>query len=95
MRLLPFIYVFILGVVLTVALLSIDLPLGLIYVVIIAVYIVLIVLPPIYTIYKSNNLKKVERFLEKNKRKPIFAYPLAVKTGNREEIISAIQLDLI
>ena len=94
MRLLPFIYVFILAVVLTVALLFIDLPIWSIYVVIIAVYIVLIVLPPIYTIYKSNNLKKVERFLEKNKRKPIFSFPLAVKTGNREEMIVAIQLIL-
>ncbi|MFJ7825615.1 hypothetical protein [Psychrobacillus sp. NPDC096623] len=94
MRLLPFIYIFIFGVALTVALLSIDLSFWLIYAVIIAVYIVLIVLPPVYTIYKSNNLKKIERFLENNKRKPLFAFPLAVKGGNREEIIRAIQVIL-
>lgn len=91
MRLLPFIYIFIFGVVLTVALLFIELPFYLIYSVIIVVYIVLLVLPLMYTVYKSNNLKKIERFLERNKRKPIFAYALAVKTGNREEIIGAIQ----
>lgn len=94
MRLLPFLYVFVLGVVLTIALLALDLSFWLIYAVIIAVYIVLIVLPPIFTIYKSNNLKKVERFLEKNKQKPIFAYPLAVKSGKREETIHAVQLIL-
>lgn len=94
MRLLPFIYIFIFGVVLTVALQFLELAFWLIYIVIIVVYVVLLVLPPIYTVYKSNDLKKIERFLEKNKRKPIFTYALAVKTGNREEIISAIQLIL-
>ncbi|WP_419960961.1 hypothetical protein [Psychrobacillus sp. BM2] len=94
MRLLPFIYIFIFGVVLTVALQFLEQPFWLIYIVIIVVYVVLLVLPPIYTVYKSNDLKKIERFLEKNKRKPIFTYALAVKTGNREEIISAIQLIL-
>ncbi len=65
MRLLSFIYVFIFGVVLTVALLFLNLPTLLIYVVIIVVYIILIVLPPIYTIYKSNNLKKWNVFWKK------------------------------
>ncbi|SDN26947.1 hypothetical protein SAMN05518871_104131 [Psychrobacillus sp. OK028] len=92
MRLLPFILIFVIGVILTVALSFMELSFWFIYIVIIVVYTVLIVLPPIYTLYKSNNLKKVERFLEKNKRKPLFAYPLAVRTGNREEIISTIQL---
>lgn len=94
MRLLPFIYIFILGVVLTVVLKFLELSFWLIYIVIIVVYTVLLVLPQMYTVYKSNNLKKIERYLEKNKRKPIFAYPLAVKTGDREEIISTIQLIL-
>lgn len=94
MRLLPFIYIFIFGVILTVALQFLELAFWLIYIVIIGVYVVLLVLPPIYTVYKSNDLKKIERFLKKNKRKPIFTYALAVKTGNREEIISAIQLIL-
>lgn len=94
MRLLPLIYIFIFGVVLTAALLFLNLPFWLICVVIIIVYVVLLVLPQMYTIYKSNNLKKIERFLEKNKHKPIFAYPLAVKNGDREEIISSIQLIL-
>lgn len=94
MRLLPLMFIFIFGVVLTVALLFLELPFWLAYIVIIVVYAVLLVLPQMYTVYKSNNLKKIERFLEKNKRKPIFAYPLAVKSGNREEIISTIQLIL-
>ena len=94
MRLLSFICIFIFGVVLTVALLFLELPFWLVYIVIIVVYIVLLVLPQMYTIYKSNNLKKIERFLEKNKQKPLFAYPLTVKTGNRDEIVSAIQLIL-
>lgn len=94
MRLLPFICIFIFGVVLTVALLFLELPFWLVYIVIIVVYIALLVLPQMYTIYKSNNWKKIEHFLEKNKRKPVFAYPLAVKTGNRDEIVSAIQLIL-
>ncbi|WP_277587355.1 hypothetical protein [Psychrobacillus antarcticus] len=32
--------------------------------------------------------------MEKNKRKPIFAFPLVVKTGNREEMTATIQLIL-
>lgn len=57
MNLLSFIYIFILGVALTVALQFMELPSWLIYIVIIVVYAVLLVLPPIYTIYKSNDLK--------------------------------------
>lgn len=94
MRQFSSICIFIFGVLLTVGLLLLELSFWLVYIVIMVVYIVLLVLPQIYTIYKSNNLKNIERFLEKNKRKPMFAYPLAVKNGNRKEIISAIQLIL-
>ena len=94
MRLLPFIYIFIFGVVLTVALLFIELSFWLIYIVIIIIYVILLVSPQMYTVYKSKNLNKIERFLEKNKRKAIFTFPIAVKTGNQEEIIYAIELIL-
>lgn len=91
MKLLRFFFIFTLGVALTVAMLFMQMPIWLIYIVIIVVYMVLLVLPQMYTVYKSNDLKKIERFLVKNKKKPIFTYPLAVKTGNLKEITWAIQ----
>ena len=91
MKLLSLLLVFILGVALTVVMLFIDAPIWFIYLVVIVTYFALLVLPQFYIVYKSNNLSKIERFLEKNKLKPMYAYPIAVKTGNREEIVSAIQ----
>ena len=94
MKLLSLLLVFILGVALTVVMLFIDAPFWFIYLVVIALYFALLVLPQMYIVYRSNNLRKIERFLEKNKRKPMYAYPMAVKTGNKEEIIAAIQVIL-
>lgn len=91
MKIIQYILLFLLGIALTVTMLFFELPFWLIYVSIVIVYILLLVVPQMYTVYKSNNLKRIERYLEQNKRKPIFAYPLAVKSGNPEQINQAIQ----
>ena len=94
MKLLSLLLVFILGVALTVFMLFMEAPIWFIYLVVIVLYFALLVLPQMYTVYKSNDLRKIERFLEKNKSKPMYAYPIAVKTGNREEIVFAIHVIL-
>lgn len=91
MKILKYALIFLLGVILTMVMTFFNLPFWLIYLVVVAVYLLLIVVPQMYTVYKSKNLKKIEQYLEKNKRKPIFAYPLALKTGDREQIIRSLE----
>lgn len=83
--------IILLGLVLTIVMLMLELPIWFIYLSTLILYVLILVVPQMYTVYKSNNLKRIERYLEQNKRKPIFAYPLAIKTGDPEKIIESIQ----
>ncbi|MFF2753347.1 hypothetical protein ACFVR1_06265 [Psychrobacillus sp. NPDC058041] len=83
--------VILIGVASTIVMLGFNLPILIIYPSILLLFLLILFLPQFYTVYKSNNLKRIERFLEENKRKPIFAYVLAIKTGDTEKIIEAIQ----
>lgn len=91
MKLLRNTLIILLGIALTIVMLMYKLPIWVIYISTLVLYLFILFLPQFYTVYKSNNLKRIERYLEENKRKPIFAYPLAVKTGDTEKIIEAIQ----
>ena len=91
MKILKYTVIFLIGIALTIILLFMEVPFWLIYITIVFVYIVLFVTPQMYTVYKSNNLKKIERYLEQNKHKPIPAYALAVKSGDRDKIIESVQ----
>lgn len=91
MKILRYVFIILLGIALTVVMTFLELPFWLIYLSIVVLYLLLTVVPSMYIVYKSNNLKRIERYLEANKRKPLFAYPLAVKTGDLEIIIQAIQ----
>ena len=91
MKILKYTVIFLIGIALTIILLFMEVPFWLIYITIVFVYIVLFVTPQMYTVYKSNNLKKIERYLEQNKQKPIPAYALAVKSGDRDKIIESVQ----
>ncbi|MFJ8065988.1 hypothetical protein ACIQYS_15275 [Psychrobacillus sp. NPDC096426] len=90
MKILRYVLIILLGIVLTVVMSFLELPFWLIYLSIVVLYILLLVVPQMYIVYKSNNLARIERYLEDNQKKPIFTYALAVKTGNREAIIQAI-----
>ena len=91
MKLLRNTLIILLGIALTIVMLMYKLPIWFIYISILVLYLFILFLPQYYTVYKSNNLKRIERYLEENKRKPIFAYPLAIKTGDTEKTIEAIQ----
>ncbi|GGA21899.1 hypothetical protein [Psychrobacillus lasiicapitis] len=90
MKILRYVLIILLGMALTVVMSFLEVSLWIIYLSIIVLYILLLVVPPMYLVYKSNNLARIERYLEGNKKKPLFAYPLAVKAGDRTAIIQAI-----
>lgn len=91
MKTLRYLMTFIVGVVLTFTLLWYHYPFWFIYICVLVLALLLLVVPQMHIVYKSNNLKRIERYLEENKRKPIFAFPLAVKTGESEKIIDALE----
>jgi Ca2+/Na+ antiporter len=50
-----------------------------------------VVLPQIFTVYRSNNEKAIEKYLIANKKKPLFAYPLALAHGNDLEVEESLR----
>ena len=91
MKIIKYALIFVLGVILATAMMFLELPFWFIYVSVVVIYLLLLVAPQMYTVYKSKDLNKIEHYLEKNKRKPIFAYPLALKTGDQEQIVRSIE----
>lgn len=91
MKIIKYALIFVLGVILATAMMFFELPFWFIYLSVVVIYLLLLLAPQMYTVYKSKDLNKIEKYLEKNKRKPIFAYPLALKTGNQEQIIRSIE----
>ncbi len=53
-----------------------------------------VVLPQIFTVYRSNNEKSIEKYLIANKNKPLFAYPLALAHGNDVEVEESLRIIL-
>lgn len=91
MKILKYALIFVLGVILATAMMFLELPFWFIYVSVVIIYLLLLVAPQMYIVYKSKDLNKIENYLEKNRRKPIFAYPLALKTGDQEQIVRSIE----
>ncbi|MFJ5769463.1 hypothetical protein [Psychrobacillus sp. NPDC093180] len=90
MKILRYVLIILLGTVLSVVMGASDLPFWLIYLSVVVLFFVLLVGPQMYIVYKSNKLARIERYLQENKKKPLFAYALAIKTGHREAIAQAI-----
>lgn len=72
-------------------LLAIDAPRWLIFTLLITFYLAVMVLPSLYVTYYSNNLKRIERYVRKNRRKAIFAFPYALATGNDQDVEQAVE----
>ena len=51
----------------------------------------MLALPTLYTVYWSNNIQKIESYLKANKKKPLFAYSLALSHGNSEQEEEALR----
>lgn len=92
LRLLP---LFFIGVAVTTLLLSLNVSTWLIFALIIIFYFIAMVLPGVYITYFSNSVKQIERYITRNRRKPIFAFPYALGHGNDQDIEKSIEQILI
>lgn len=92
LRVLP---VFLLGMGITAFLLSFNVPSPLIFIIVIIFYILGMALPNIYTVYFSNSLPRIERYIKRNRRKPVFAFPYALGHGSQKEIEQSIEQILL
>lgn len=91
LNLFKFILLMIIGIVLTVVLLLFDVPGPIVYVIIMAIYLSVFTLRPMYIIYKSTSLQTIDRYIINNQRKPLFAYAYAVAYGSEAEIEGALK----
>lgn len=66
-------------------------PFWLILLVIVAVYMAVTTVPTFHTVYKSQNLRAIDRFLLRNYRKPIFNYAYNIGHGTDEEIRNSLR----
>ncbi len=93
MRSLPFMRILLLvalGIVLAFTFESLGLPT---YVTIGAIFLVFMIISvswPFYIIYKTNNLKLVDRYMKNNAKRPIFNYSYQLAHGTDEEVINAL-----
>ncbi len=83
--------IFILGVLLTFVMLFYELPFWLIFITVMVFYLLIQLAPQLYVVYGSNNLTRIEKHLIRNRKNPVFALPLALKNGDKEEIRKAIE----
>lgn len=84
-------FTFILGFLLTVFLFFLQFPFWIIISTAFIFFLAFVVLPRIFTVYRSNNLKSIGKFLEMNKKKPILAYPLALAHGKDAEVEESLR----
>ena len=82
---------FVLGFILATFLFFMNFPLFVIISFMFVFFLAFVVLPQIFTVYRSNNLKSIEKFLVANNKKPLFSYPLAMAKGNRVEVEESLR----
>lgn len=60
---------------------------------------VAIILPsilwPIHALYWSNDLNRIEKFLQVSRKKPVLAFPYALAHGNKPEVEESLQTILV
>ncbi|WP_075618440.1 hypothetical protein [Paenisporosarcina indica] len=84
-------FTFIVGFILATFLFFLDLQLWVIILTMFIFFLAFVVLPQIFTAYRSNNIKSIEKFLKANKKNPLFAYPLATAGGNHVEMEESLR----
>ena len=82
---------FVLAFILSTFLFFLDFPFLVVISTILVFLLAFVVLPQIFIVYRSNNEKSIEKYLNANKNKPIFAYPLALAHGNDVEIEESLR----
>ena len=88
LRLVP---LFLIGMLVTAYFLSIGTPNWLVFAIVISFYLVAMVLPGIYAVYFSNSLRQIERYIQRNRHKAIFAFPYALGHGSNQDVENAIE----
>lgn len=86
MNIFRLIMIYLLIICLTLFLSYLQFPILIIISTVFILFLAFVVLPQVFTAYRSNNIKSIAKFLESNKNKPLFAYPLALAKGNDTEI---------
>lgn len=79
------------GMGITAFLLSYNLSSWLIFLIVIGFYLLGMALPSIHAVYFSNSLRRIERYIKRNRHKAIFGFPYALGQGNEKEIEAAIE----
>lgn len=79
------------GVLLTVVLLFANIPFWAVFVIVMVVYMSITLGWPIYIIYGTKDMDKVEKFLTKNRSNTLFAYAYAIAHETDETIIETIE----
>lgn len=79
------------GIVLTVVMLVMEQPQWLVYTSISLLCLIVFAWRPMYLIYRSKNIKAIDRYVRRNHYKAVFQYPYALAYGGKTEVIMAIQ----
>ena len=82
---------FVLAFILATFLFYLQFPFWVVIVTILVFLLAFVVLPQIFTVYRSNNENSIEKYLIANKNKPLFAYPLALAHGSDEEVEESLR----
>lgn len=85
---------FLIGMTITGFLISTGMSRLLVFLIVITTYLALMVLPGMYVVYFSNSLRRIERYIKRNRFKAIFAYPYALGHGSDQDVEKAIELIL-
>ncbi|MHA6261360.1 hypothetical protein ACXYMX_15965 [Sporosarcina sp. CAU 1771] len=78
------------GITLTVILLFLEFQMWLVYLIIIGLSLLIFTVRPMYVIYRSKSLPAIDRYVIKNKKKPLFGYAYAQAYGDDEDIENAL-----
>lgn len=79
------------GMAITGFLISTGMSRWLVFLIVMSIYLAVMVLPGMYVVYFSNSLRRIERYIKRNRFKAIFAFPYALGHGSDQEIETAIE----
>lgn len=91
MKSLRLLALFLIGMAVTAFLTSIGTERWLIFTIVILFYLIAMVLPGIFTVYYSNSLRQIERYIKRNRHKAIFGFPYALGHGDEQDIDKSLQ----
>jgi hypothetical protein len=79
------------GILLTFVLISYGVPKLIVFLIVLALYVAVSILWPMYIIYKSTSLRAIGRYISSNYKKPIFGYSYALAHGDKRDVENALK----